>query len=107
MVFWRFTSGSPQELDWGIENQKIGQTFCLGVYFENVFSPKGLAKELHQNVKMAQCLDLIACTVLPDCTFKFDATKTPRMHLNTCPTCFEGPWIRRTGFRDPGPGNRV
>ena len=44
--------------------------------------------------------------ILPISICKFDA-KTPPMHLNTSPTCFEGSRGRRTEFRDPGPEIRV
>jgi len=67
-----------------------GLIVSVGAFVENIFSPKG-CKEPPYMLKILKCLDATVYTmVLTISSCKFDATKTPQMHFNTFPTCFEG-----------------
>jgi len=78
----------------------VGFSFCA---LRNVFCPKGSQKYLLQIVKIPKCLDLIDWTmVLPMPTWNFNAKNIPDASKHV-PTCFEGPWGRKIGFRAPGP----
>jgi len=97
MVFWSFTSGSPQKHVWGIENPRFWSDTRFGCGSRKCVLPERLARKLAEIAKIQKCLELIC---------KFDA-KTAQMHLNTSPTGFGGPRGRKIGFRDPGPENKV
>ena len=91
---------------WALKIKYYGQVFVWGARRKCVL-PEGLAKELPQIVKNIRCLHLIDCTMVLFIPGTNSLQKTPQMHLNTSPTCFEGPRALKIRFRDPGPKNRV
>ena len=85
----------------GIENQILWSDVRFGCVFRNCVLPEGLAKYVPGIIKSYHGWVLSAVQWFHAFPIANALQKTPHMHLNTSPTCFERPRCRKIGF---GPG---
>ena len=81
--------------------------FCLVALFENVFSPEGWQTNVQKGKKISHVWTRSIVQWVQPFPHVSLMHKPPQMHLNTSPTCLEGPRARKIRFTDPGPETRV